>query len=47
MPDAAMLLIYSLLINARRRRLDPAAWFTDVVRWILTCQKIMLIELLL
>ena len=38
--------IYSLLITARRYRLDPAAWLTDVLRRIPTCQKEMLTELL-
>ena len=47
-PDAGWrsALIYSLLITARRYRLDPAAWLTDVLRRIPTCQKEMLTELL-
>ena len=47
-PDAGWrsALICSLLITARRYRLDPSAWLTDVLRRIPTCQKEMLTELL-
>jgi hypothetical protein len=47
-PDAGWCsaLIYSLLITARRYRLDPSAWLTDVLRRIPTCQKERLTELL-
>ncbi len=39
-------LIYGLLITARRYRLDPAAWLTDVLRRIPNCQTEMMTELL-
>ena len=32
-------MIYSLLITARRYRLDPAAWLSDVLRRIPTCTQ--------
>ena len=38
--------IYSLLITARRYRLDPAAWVSDVLRRIPTCTQANLPELL-
>jgi hypothetical protein len=38
--------IYSLLITARRYRLDPAAWLSDVLRRIPTCTQANLTELL-
>ena len=47
-PDAGWrsAVIYSLLITARRYRLDPAAWLTDVLRRIPTCTHANLPELL-
>ncbi len=47
-PDAGWrtALIYSLLITARRYRLDPAAWLIDVPRRIPTCTQANLPELL-
>ena len=39
-------MIYSLLITARRYRLDPAAWLSDVLRRIPTCTQANLPELL-
>jgi hypothetical protein len=38
--------IYSLLITARRYRLDPTAWLFDVLRRIPTCTQANLPELL-
>jgi hypothetical protein len=38
--------IYSLLITARRYRLDPPAWLTDVLPRIPTCTQANLLELL-
>jgi transposase len=47
-PDAGWrsAVIYSLLITARRYRLDPAAWLSDVLRRIPTCTQANLTELL-
>ena len=47
-PDAGWrsAVIYSLLITARRYRLDPAAWLSDVLRRIPTCTQANLPELL-
>jgi hypothetical protein len=47
-PDAAWrsAVIYSLLITARRYRLDLAAWLSDVLRRIPTCKQANLSELL-
>ena len=47
-PDAGWrsAVIYSLLITARRYRVDPAAWLTDVLRRIPTCTHANLPELL-
>jgi len=47
-PDAGWrsALIYSLLITARRYRLDPTAWLSDVLRRIPTCTQANLTELL-
>jgi transposase len=47
-PDAGWrsAVIYSLLITARRYRLDPAAWLTDVLRRIPTCTQANLPDLL-
>lgn len=43
-PQSAV--IHSLLITARRYRLDPAVWLTDVLRRIPTCNQAHLPELL-
>ena len=47
-PDAGWrsAVIYSLLITARRYRLDPTAWLSDVLRRIPTCTQANLPELL-
>jgi hypothetical protein len=47
-PDAGWrsAVIYSLVITARRYRLDPAAWLSDVLRRIPTCTQANLPELL-
>jgi hypothetical protein len=47
-PDAGWrsAVIYSLLITARRYRLDPAAWLSDVLRRIPSCTQANLPELL-
>jgi len=47
-PDAGWrsAVIYSLLITARRYRLDPAAWLSDVLHRIPTCTQANLPELL-
>ena len=39
-------MIYSLLITARRYRLDPAAWLSDALRRIPTCTQATLPEVL-
>jgi len=44
--ESHVAVIYSLLITARRYRLDPAAWLTDVLRRIPTCTHAHLPELL-
>ena len=47
-PDAGWrsAVIYSLLIPARRYRLDPAAWLSDALRRIPTCTQATLPEVL-
>ncbi len=47
-PDAGWrsAVIYSLLITARRCRLDPAAWLSHVLRRIPNCTQAKLPELL-
>ena len=47
-PDAGWrsAVIYSILVTARRYGLDPAAWLTDVLRWIPSCTPANLAELL-
>jgi hypothetical protein len=47
-PDAGWrsAVIYSLLITARRYRLDPAAWLSDALRRIPTCTQATLPEVL-